>query len=223
MDHESDLPTEADLKTGSMAAEAPTRQASCVVIEMPDSVPLDAPLTTASPSSMRSQTEVSSSPISLSAIKLTFDPEVSESHTSLSTTPLTSQPDSVSTQSLKSESSNLLRSELKSSNLDSVASLSQDTSELSPSAQPATPNKSSSLDLSSSTSGELTNRPSTETGNSSSSNESCKTPVAPRDEVVITIEDDEEDGEEVIHKSEVDTVTCADDNGAAMDDGKLIK
>ena len=184
--------------------------------EIPDSVPLDAPFTTASLSSMRSQTEINGSPISLSAIKLTFEPDVSEVHTSLSATPLTTQPDVVYTQSLRSESSKLLRSELESSTVDTVASSSQDTSELSPSAQPATPNKSSSLDLSSSTSGELTNRPSTETGNSSSSIESCKTPVAPRDEVVINIEDDEEDGEKVIYKSEVDTVTYADENGATM-------
>ena len=66
--------------------------------------------------------------------------------------------------------------------------------ELLRSSHPVTPKESSSLDaLVSSTSGELTRSGSMKTDNSGSSTQSCKVPVAPRDEVVITIEDDYDD------------------------------
>ena len=70
----------------------------------------------------------------------------------------------------------------------------QTSPELSCSSHPVTPKESSSLDaLVSSTSGELTRSGSMKTDNSGSSTQSCKVPVAPRDEVVITIEDDDDD------------------------------
>lgn len=66
--------------------------------------------------------------------------------------------------------------------------------ELPLSSRPVTPKESSSLDaLVPSASGELTRSGSMKTDNSGSSTQSCKVPVAPRDEVVITIEDDDDD------------------------------
>ena len=65
---------------------------------------------------------------------------------------------------------------------------------LSFSSKPVTPKESSSVNvLVPSTSGELTRSGSMKTDNSGSSTQSCKVPVAPRDEVVITIEDVDED------------------------------
>ena len=60
-----------------------------------------------------------------------------------------------------------------------------------PSSHPATPKQSSSLNLTSSASDESTRTMTAESG--ASSRETCKTPVAPKDEVVITIEDDEDE------------------------------
>ena len=56
---------------------------------------------------------------------------------------------------------------------------------------PATPKQSSSFDLSPSVSGESTHTVSLATEIVSSSQESCKTPVAATDDVMLTIEDDE--------------------------------
>ena len=57
----------------------------------------------------------------------------------------------------------------------------------------STPKQSSSLNLTASVSDNSTMIISMTTESSSSSRESCKTPVAPRDEVVIAIEDDEDE------------------------------
>ena len=64
---------------------------------------------------------------------------------------------------------------------------------------PATPKQSSSFDLSPSVSGESTHTVSLATEIVSSSQESCKTPVAATDDVMLTIEDDE--GEVFLHAS----------------------
>ena len=59
----------------------------------------------------------------------------------------------------------------------------------------SSPKKSSTSDVSSSSGGELTGTAFKTTDNSAeSSTQSCKVPVAPVDEIVITIEDDYEDG-----------------------------
>ena len=59
----------------------------------------------------------------------------------------------------------------------------------------SSPKKSSTSDVSSSSGGELTATAFTTTDNSAdSSTQSCKVPVAPVDEIVITIEDDYDDG-----------------------------
>ena len=65
----------------------------------------------------------------------------------------------------------------------------------SPLSHPATPKESSSIELFSSESSDTTRSVSIKTNDSSSSTESFKAPVAPRDEVIITIEDDDKDNE----------------------------
>ena len=64
---------------------------------------------------------------------------------------------------------------------------------------PATPKQSSSFDLSATVSGESTHTVSLATEIVSSSQESCKTPVAATDDVMLTIEDEE--GEVFLHAS----------------------
>ena len=64
---------------------------------------------------------------------------------------------------------------------------------------PATPKQSSSFDLSATVSGESTHTVSLATEIVSSSQESCKTPVAATDDVMLTIEDDK--GEAFLHAS----------------------
>ena len=64
---------------------------------------------------------------------------------------------------------------------------------------PGTPKQSSSFDLSATVSGESTHTVSLATEIVSSSQESCKTPVAATDDVMLTIEDDE--GEAFLHAS----------------------
>ena len=63
----------------------------------------------------------------------------------------------------------------------------------SPLSHPATPKESSCIDLFSSESSDMSPSVSIKTNGSSSSTDTCKAPVAPTNEVIITIEDDDEE------------------------------
>lgn len=103
------------------------------------------------------------------------------------------------------------------STLDTHTSCGHQTSQQPPpTSHPTTPKESPSNHMFSSTSGELTRTVSMKTDNSAPSTQSCKVPVAPRDEVVIAIEDDND--EEGICES-VKTVTIDDGHNIASRTG----
>ena len=144
------------------------------------------------------------SPISLSKVSLNIVPEPSSIESTASMSMMSIETESPSP-NLSTPATSIVRCSLTSqSTLTSPSPHSLQTSpESTPSAHPATPKATASLDLSRSASDELTRTDSVATDSSSPSTESCKKPVAPRSDVAITIEDDEDEEEVCINgKSE---------------------
>ena len=206
----------------SFVIDAPEAD-SCAVVDIPEMSSPDTSFTCSSLSdvfSLFSGTPQSSSSLtSVSSLNMTSaEPEACPSLTANSTEALEPKPElnyhlvasatdepEVVTDAPSSEPSIPLTIEPESS---LPTAESQTLLETSPLKYPATPKRSSSFDLTPSTSDKSTRTVSLATESGSSSRESCKTPVAATGDVILTIQDDED--EVVLHaskKSRAETTT----------------
>ena len=203
------------------------------VNKIPEPESTTSPLTTSSLSESGASTPAETSPSTsltfVSVISLT-----SESETLDTECPSTSREPTPACDLTETTASNPLPA-IPQSVLVPVVSSGVTISESPPSSNPSTPQDSPSLSLHPASSDELTRTLSMETDHTSSSTQSCKTPVAPSGEVVIAMEDDD-DGQIIYpsdksHGETFGTATFAEKETATIkvvipmeddDDGQII-
>ena len=160
------------------------------VNKIPEPETTTSPLTTSSLSESGASTPAETSPSTsltfVSVISLTSEPETLDTEcpsTSRELTPACDLTETTASSPLPA---------IPQSVLVPVVSSGVTISESPPSSNPSTPQDSPSLSLHPASSDELTRTLSMETDHTSSSTQSCKTPVAPSGEVVIAMEDDDD-------------------------------